>query len=163
MSEKTNRSTEDETYMRLAIDEAKKAEAMNEVPIGAVIVYEGEVIATGYNKRESEQKSLRHAELIAIERANEQVGSWRLEDCTMYVTLEPCPMCAGALVQSRLKRVVYGASDPKAGCVGTLMNLVTDKRFNHQVEWTSSVLEEECSHLLTNFFKQLRQRKTKDK
>lgn len=153
--------SEDEKYMYLAIAEAKKAEQIDEVPIGAIIVYEGEVIATGYNKRETSQQSLSHAELIAIERANEQVGSWRLEDCTLYVTLEPCPMCAGALVQSRMKRVVYGAKDPKAGCVGTLMNLVTEERFNHQVEWMSGVLEEECSQLLTIFFRQLRKKKNK--
>lgn len=151
----------DEAYMRLAIVEAKKAEAIDEVPIGAVIVYEDEVIATGFNKRETEQASLRHAELIAIEAANERIGSWRLENCTLYVTLEPCPMCAGALVQSRMERIVYGASDPKAGCVGTLMNLVTDKRFNHRVDWTSGVLEAECAALLTNFFRQLRNKKAK--
>src|SRR5690625_4754285 len=150
---------EDEKFMRLAINEAKKAAEMNEVPIGAVIVYDNKVISTGFNVRESSQSTLSHAELIAIERANEVIGSWRLEDCTIYVTLEPCPMCAGALVQSRMKRVVYGASDPKAGCVGTLMNLVTDERFNHQVEWTKGVLEEPCRLLLTDFFKQLRQRK----
>lgn len=149
----------DEQYMQLAITEAKKAEKEGEVPIGAIIVYKGDVIARGFNQRESTQKSLRHAELVAIERANEYIGSWRLENCTLYVTLEPCPMCAGALVQSRLKRVVYGASDPKAGCVGTLMNLVTEERFNHQVAWTGGVLEEACSNLLTNFFKQLRKRK----
>lgn len=151
--------SEDEKYMYLAIAEAKKAEQIDEVPIGAIIVYEGEVIATGYNKRETSQQSLSHAELIAIERANEQVGSWRLEDCTLYVTLEPCPMCAGALVQSRMKRVVYGAKDPKAGCVGTLMNLVTEERFNHQVEWMSGVLEVECADLLTSFFRRLRNKK----
>lgn len=152
--------TDDEKYMRLAIAEAKKAAQKDEVPIGAVIVHEQEVIATGHNKRESSQRSLSHAELIAIERANERVGSWRLEDCTLYVTLEPCPMCAGALVQSRIKRVVYGAKDPKAGCVGTLMDLVSDERFNHQVEWTSGVLEAPCRNLLTNFFQTLRQRKS---
>ncbi len=151
--------TEDEKFMKLAIEEAKQAEAIGEVPIGAVIVHKGKVIATGHNKRETTERTLSHAELIAIERANEVIGSWRLEDCTIYVTLEPCPMCAGALVQSRMKRVVYGASDPKAGCVGTLMNLVTDERFNHQVEWTKGVLEEPCRLLLTDFFKQLRQRK----
>src|SRR5699024_1279046 len=151
--------TTDEAYMRLAIAEAEKAEAIDEVPIGAVIVYEDEVIARGFNKRETEQISLGHAELIAIEAANEQLGSWRLEECTMYVTLEPCPMCAGALVQSRLERVVYGASDPKAGCVGSLMNLVEDSRFNHQVEWTSGGLEGECADLLTSFFRRLRNKK----
>lgn len=151
--------TDDEKFMRLAIAEAKKAEAIGEVPIGAVIVQHDEVISTGHNKRESTQSTLSHAELIAIEKANERLNSWRLEDCTIYVTLEPCPMCAGALVQSRMKRVVYGAKDYKAGCVGTLMNLVIEERFNHQVEWTSSVLEEECASLLTNFFKQLREKK----
>lgn len=152
--------TEDEKFMHLAIVEAKKAEAMGEVPIGAVIVYNGEVIGTGHNRRESTQTTLSHAELIAIDEANKQLNSWRLEDCTIYVTLEPCPMCAGALVQSRMKRVVYGAKDYKAGCVGTLMNLVTEERFNHQIEWTSGVLEEECSSLLTDFFKRLRKKKS---
>lgn len=151
--------TEDEKFMRLAIEEAKKAEKKGEVPIGAVIVKDGEVVSTGHNERETTQKTLRHAELVAIEKANEKLNSWRLEDCTMYVTLEPCPMCAGALVQARMKRVVYGAKDPKAGCVGTLMNLVTEERFNHQLEWTGSVLEEECGMMLTNFFKKLREKK----
>jgi len=151
--------TEDEKFMRLAIEEAKKAEKKGEVPIGAVIIKDGEVVSTGHNERETTQKTLRHAELIAIEKANEKLNSWRLEDCTMYVTLEPCPMCAGALVQARMKRVVYGAKDPKAGCVGTLMNLVTEERFNHQLKWTGSVLEEECGMMLTNFFKKLREKK----
>lgn len=151
--------TEDEKFMRLAIEEAKKAEKKGEVPIGAVIVKDGEVVSTGHNERETTQKTLRHAELIAIEKANEKLNSWRLEDCTMYVTLEPCPMCAGALVQARMKRVVYGAKDPKAGCVGTLINLVTEERFNHQLKWTGSVLEEECGMMLTNFFKKLREKK----
>lgn len=151
--------TEDEKFMRLAIEEAKKAEKKGEVPIGAVIVMDGEVVSTGHNERETTQKTLRHAELIAIEKANEKLNSWRLEDCTMYVTLEPCPMCAGALVQARMKRVVYGAKDPKAGCVGTLINLVTEERFNHQLKWTGSVLEEECGMMLTNFFKKLREKK----
>src|SRR5690625_4621676 len=133
----------DEYYLELAIHEAKKAEAIGEVPIGAVIVYEDKVIATGYNLRETSQTTLSHAELIAIQQANQEIGSWRLEDCTLYATLEPCPMCAGAIVQSRVKRVVYGASDPKAGCAGTLMNLLQDERFNHQVELTSGVLRSE--------------------
>lgn len=149
----------DELFMNKAIDEAKKAEVMNEVPIGAVIVYHDKVIATGANVRETSQKTLSHAELIAIERANEHIGSWRLEDCTLYVTLEPCPMCAGAIIQSRIKRVVYGAPDPKAGCAGTLMNLLENKRFNHQVEVTSGLMEDVCGQLLTDFFKQLRKRK----
>lgn len=149
----------DEKFMQAAISEAKKAGQVNEVPIGAVIVYEGEVIATGFNIREATQTTLSHAELLAIQEANEKIGSWRLEDCSLYVTLEPCPMCAGAIVQSRIKRVVFGASDPKAGCAGTLMNLLDDERFNHQVELKSGVLEAECKALLTNFFKELRRKK----
>lgn|SRR5699024_4123627 len=153
--------TEDERYMLLALEAAKQAEAIGEVPIGAVIVYEDEVIATGYNKREKLQTTLSHAEIFAMQEANEKIGSWRLENCTMYVTLEPCMMCAGAIVQSRIKRVVYGASDPKGGCAGTLMNLLEDERFNHQVEVTSGVLEDECKSILQAFFKQLRHKQKK--
>lgn len=149
----------DKRYMELAIQEAKKAEAIGEVPIGAIIVYENEVIAKGYNKRETSQSSLSHAELEAIRIANQMLNSWRLEGCTMYVTLEPCPMCAGALIQSRIDRVVFGAFDPKAGCGGTLMNLLDDERFNHQVELASGILQEKCSLLLKNFFQNIRQRK----
>jgi tRNA(adenine34) deaminase len=149
----------DDYYMQLAIQEAEKASAINEVPIGAIIVFQDDVIATGFNIRETAQETLSHAELIAIREANKKIGSWRLEDCTLYVTLEPCPMCAGAIVQSRIKRVVYGASDPKAGCAGTLMNLLDEKQFNHQVEVTRGVLEDQCSSLLMNFFKKLRMRK----
>ncbi|MGY0694198.1 tRNA adenosine(34) deaminase TadA [Virgibacillus sp. FSP13] len=149
----------DETYMREAIDQAVNAGGVGEVPIGAVIVHNGEIIATGFNVRETSQQTLSHAELIAIEEANKKIGSWRLEDCTLYVTLEPCPMCAGAIIQSRIARVVFGASDPKAGCVGTLMNLLDDDRFNHQAEVTSGVLEKECGQLLTDFFRKLRERK----
>lgn len=151
----------DEKFMYAAIAEAKKAEKLNEVPIGAVIVHNDQIIATGHNIRESTQTTLSHAELLAIEKANEVIGSWRLDECTLYVTLEPCQMCAGAIVQSRIKRVVFGAFDPKAGCAGTLMNLLTDERFNHQAELTSGVLEEECRELLTNFFRKLRERKKK--
>lgn len=151
--------TDDEKYMHLAILEAKKAREMDEVPIGAIIVHQDELIAAGYNIRETTQSALSHAELIAIKEANEKLGSWRLEDCTLYVTLEPCPMCAGAIVQSRIERVVYGARDPKAGCAGTLMNLLNDNRFNHQTEVTKGVLETECSSLLTDFFRDLRKRK----
>jgi tRNA(adenine34) deaminase len=150
---------DDEKYMHEAINQALLAKDAGEVPIGAVIVYKGEVIATGYNVRETSQSTLSHAELMAIERANREIGSWRLEDCTLYVTLEPCPMCAGAIVQSRIARVVFGASDPKAGCAGTLMNLLDDERFNHQVEVTAGVLEGECGQLLTEFFRELRSRK----
>ncbi|UJL48125.1 tRNA adenosine(34) deaminase TadA [Virgibacillus sp. NKC19-16] len=145
--------------MQAAMEEAEKAREINEVPIGAVIVHEGEIIASGYNVRETSQETLSHAELIAIKKANRKIGSWRLEDCTLYVTLEPCPMCAGAIVQSRIKRVVYGAPDPKAGCGGTLMNLLNEKRFNHQVEVTRGVLETECGELLTAFFRELRRKK----
>ncbi|RDW15274.1 tRNA-specific adenosine deaminase [Oceanobacillus arenosus] len=149
----------DEKFMRAAIEEAMKAEKIDEVPIGAVIVYQDEIVASGYNIRETSQTTLSHAELIAIQEANQKMGSWRLEDCTLYVTLEPCPMCAGAIVQSRIKRVVFGAPDPKAGCAGTLMNLLDESRFNHQVELTSGILTEECAMLLTNFFRELRKRK----
>ncbi|MGM8215741.1 tRNA adenosine(34) deaminase TadA [Bacillaceae bacterium W0354] len=146
----------DEYFMREAIQEAKKAELINEVPIGAVIVYEEEIIARGHNRRETTQASEAHAEMIAIKQANEKIGSWRLENCTLYVTLEPCPMCAGAIVQSRIPNVVYGASDPKAGCAGTLMNLLSEPRFNHQAAVKKGVLQEECALLLKQFFKKIR-------
>ncbi len=145
-------------FMQEAIKEAKKAEAINEVPIGCVIVYQDEIIARGYNQRETLQYSDAHAEMMAIREANNKVGSWRLEDCTLYVTLEPCPMCAGAIVQSRIKKVVYGASDPKAGCAGTLMNLLDEPRFNHQVIVEKGVLQEECSYLLKQFFRKIREK-----
>lgn len=145
--------------MREAIKEAKLAEENNEVPIGAVIVYEGEIIARGRNVREETEQVLSHAELLAIEQANKHLGSWRLEGCTLYVTLEPCQMCAGTIVQARIDRVVYGASDPKAGCAGTLMNLLQDERFNHQCDVTRGVLAEECGSLLSNFFKKIRKKK----
>ncbi|WP_101841814.1 tRNA adenosine(34) deaminase TadA [Halobacillus sp. Marseille-P3879] len=151
----------DEYYMGLAIDQARLAEEIGEVPIGAVIVHNGEVAAAGYNKRETSQLASSHAEFIAIEEANQKIGSWRLEDCTLYVTLEPCPMCAGAIVQSRIPRVVYGASDPKAGCAGTLMNLLQEERFNHQAEVTAGVLGEQCGQMLTLFFKELRAKRKK--
>lgn len=146
----------DDQFMREAVKEAKRAEGRNEVPIGAVIVHDGEIIARGYNVRETAQTTMSHAELIAMERANEVIGSWRLEDCTLYVTLEPCPMCAGAIVQSRMRRVVFGAFDHKAGACGTLLNLLDDDRLNHQVEWTSGILQAECSQLLSDFFRKLR-------
>lgn len=145
--------------MYAAIAEANKARVLDEVPIGAVIVHQNQIIAAGHNVRETSQLALSHAELIAIQAANKKVKNWRLEDCTLYVTLEPCQMCAGALVQSRIKRVVFGAFDPKAGCAGTLMNLLDDPRFNHQVELTSGVLEKECSELLKAFFRDLRKRR----
>lgn len=153
----------DESYMKVAIEEAVKAEGLDEVPIGAIIVHNGEIIGRGHNTREVSQQTLSHAELYAIEQANEVIGSWRLEDCTLYATLEPCPMCAGAILQSRIPRVVYGAKDPKAGCCGTLLNLLGDCRFNHESEVVSGVLEEECSALLTDFFRKLRARKKAEK
>lgn len=151
--------TTDENYMKFALEEAAKAERIGEVPIGAVIVKNGEVIARAHNLRETAQQPTAHAEHIAIERAAEAVGSWRLEDCTLYVTLEPCVMCSGAIVMSRIPRVVYGAADPKGGCSGSLMDLLQEPRFNHRAEVVSGVLEEECSQLLKNFFKQLRDKK----
>ncbi|CAH0324683.1 MULTISPECIES: tRNA adenosine(34) deaminase TadA [Priestia] len=149
----------DEKYMRLAIDEALKAKDKLEVPIGAVIVQNDEVVASAYNLRETEQRSVAHAELLAIDDACKKLGTWRLEDATLYVTLEPCPMCAGAIVLSRVKRVVFGAYDPKGGCAGTLLNLLEFEKFNHQAQVVGGVLEEECGSLLTTFFRELRQRK----
>ena len=139
-------------FMQLAIEEAKKAEAIQEVPIGAVIVLDGEVISVAHNLRETEQRSIAHAELLAIDEACKKLGTWRLEDATLYVTLEPCPMCAGGIVLSRIKRVVYGASDPKGGCAGTLMNLLTDERFNHQCEVVPGVLRRGMWYVVNDFF-----------
>jgi tRNA(adenine34) deaminase len=149
----------DQFFMKLAIEEAKKAKEIGEVPIGAVIVINGEVVSTAFNLRERDQRSIAHAEILAIDEACKALGTWRLEDATLYVTLEPCPMCAGAIVLSRVKRVVYGASDPKGGCAGTLMNLLQEERFNHQVDITNGVEEETCSKLLSDFFRSLRERK----
>lgn len=154
---------QDEFFMRLAIEEAKKAEEKKEVPIGAVIVKEGKVLASAHNLRETEQRAVAHAELLAIDEACKKTGYWRLNDCTLYVTLEPCAMCSGAIVLSRIDRVVYGASDPKGGCAGTLMNLLDEERFNHQANVVKGVLEEECSALLSNFFRNLREEKKKAK
>lgn len=153
----------DEFFMSLAIEEAKKAERLGEVPIGAVIVKNNEVIASGHNLRETTQNAVTHAELLAIEKACEAAGSWRLEGTTLYVTLEPCPMCSGAILLSRVERVVYGAVDPKAGCAGTLMNLLDDDRFNHRCEVVPGVLAEECGVILTQFFRNLRQKKKEQK
>jgi len=152
---------EDEQFMEIAIAEAEKAAAIGEVPIGALIVKDGEVIARGYNLRETTQQPMAHAECLAIEAASRKLVTWRLEGCTLYVTLEPCPMCSGAIIQSRIEKVVYGASDPKAGCAGTLMNLVQDERFNHQAEVVPGVLKEKCGGMLSEFFRGLRQKKRK--
>ena len=149
---------EEEKYMKMAIEEAKKAEQQTEVPIGAVLVWENNVIASGYNLRETSQLATSHAELLVIEEANRSLGSWRLAECSLYVTLEPCPMCAGAILQARIPQVVFGAYDPKAGCAGTLMNLLNDQRFNHRAEVTGGVLEKECSLLLTDFFRKIRKK-----
>jgi len=155
----TSVQTLDEYYMKEAIKEAKRAEELDEVPIGAVIVMNGEIVTRAHNLRETEQNAVAHAELIAIDQACKETGTWRLEESTLYVTLEPCPMCAGAIILSRVKRVVYGAADPKGGCAGTLMNLLEDDRFNHQSEVTSGVLERECGQLLSDFFRKIRERK----
>jgi tRNA(adenine34) deaminase len=153
----------DQYYMNLAIEEAKKAREIGEVPIGAVIVIDRKVISTAFNLREKDQRSIAHAEILAIDEACKVIGTWRLDEATLYVTLEPCPMCAGAIVLSRVKRVVYGASDPKGGCAGTLMNLLQEQRFNHQVDITKGIEEEVCSLLLSDFFRELRERKKKNK
>ncbi|GGE47391.1 tRNA-specific adenosine deaminase [Pullulanibacillus camelliae] len=147
-----------EDFMKLALEEADKAEQLMEVPIGAVIIKDGEVIAQAHNLRETSQQPLAHAECLAIERASKALGTWRLSGCTLYVTLEPCPMCAGAILQSRIDTLIYGASDPKAGCAGTLMNLLADPRFNHQTEVIPGILKEECGSKLTRFFRRLRQK-----
>lgn len=154
---------EDEFFMNEAIIEAKKAEEIEEVPIGAVIVLEGEIISRAHNLRESEQNAVAHAELLAIEHACKKLGTWRLEDAVLYVTLEPCPMCSGAIILSRIKKVVYGARDPKGGCAGTLMNLLQDERFNHQCQVVDGVLENDCGDLLSNFFRKVRMKKKQRK
>lgn len=152
-----------EKYMRAAIREAKKAYALEEVPIGCVIVREEKIIARGYNRRNTDKNTLSHAELIAIRKASKKCGDWRLEDCTMYVTLEPCQMCAGAIVQSRMKKVVIGAKNPKAGCAGSVLNLLQMAEFNHQAELEYGLLEEECAAMLSTFFQELREKKRKEK
>lgn len=151
--------TSDESFMKQAVKQAKKAYDKLETPIGCVIVYEDKVIARGYNKRNMKKNTLAHAEILAINKASKVLGDWRLEDCTMYVTLEPCPMCAGAIVQARIPRVVIGSMNPKAGCAGSVLNLLQQDGLNHQVEITKGVLAEECSGLMTNFFRELRKKK----
>jgi|UniRef100_UPI00406CEAAE tRNA(adenine34) deaminase len=147
-----------EHWMRQAIAEAQKAEALGEVPIGAVIVRNNEIIGRGYNLRETTLDSTAHAEMVAIREASGVIGAWRLLDCSLYVTLEPCPMCAGAIVQSRVPRVIFGTADPKAGCAGTLMNLLQEPRFNHRTEVIPDILQPECSTMLTQFFRRLRKK-----
>lgn len=147
----------DEKYMRQAIKQAIKARNNQDVPIGCVIVYDGKIIARGYNRRNADKTTLAHAEILAIRKASKYIGDWRLEDCTMYVTLEPCQMCAGAIVQARIPRVVIGCMNPKAGCAGSIINLLDMKEFNHQVEVKRGVLGDECSAMLKDFFAWLRE------
>ena len=151
----------DEKYMKEAIRQAKKAYAIGEVPIGSVIVYEDKIIGRGYNRRTTDKNTLAHAELIAIRKASKKMGDWRLEGCTMYVTLEPCQMCSGAIVQSRMSRVVVGCMNPKAGCSGSILYLLQMEEFNHQVELETGVLGEACSQMMKTFFKELRESKKK--
>ncbi len=149
----------DETFMREALRQAKKAYGKMETPIGCVIVWEGKIIARGYNKRNEKKNTLAHAEISAIHKASKVLGDWRLEGCTMYVTLEPCPMCAGAIVQARIPKVVIGSMNPKAGCAGSVVNLLQMEGFNHRVEVEQGILEEECSQMMSGFFRELRLRK----
>lgn len=153
----------DEKYMKEAIRQAKKAYAIGEVPIGCVIVYEDKIVGRGYNRRTVDKNTLAHAELIAIKKASKKLGDWRLEGCTMYVTLEPCQMCSGAIVQSRMTRVVVGCMNPKAGCAGSVLNLLQMEEFNHQAELTTGVLGDECSQMMKAFFKELRASKISKK
>lgn len=155
--------TSDESFMKQAVKQAKKAYDKLETPIGCVIVHEDKIIARGYNKRNMKKNTLAHAEILAINKASKVLGDWRLEDCTMYVTLEPCPMCAGAIVQARVDRVVIGSMNAKAGCAGSVLNVLQEKRFNHQVEMTKDVLHDECSSMLSGFFRELRERRKKEK
>ncbi len=148
----------DTTFMRAAIKQAQKAYEKNEVPIGCVIVHDGKIIARGYNRRNTDKSTLAHAEITAIRKAAKKLGDWRLEDCTLYVTLEPCPMCAGAIVQARITECVIGCMNPKAGCAGSVTNLLEMDGFNHKVTVRRGILEEECSSMLKTFFRELRVR-----
>lgn len=150
--------TEQEKFMKEAIRQARKAYALGEVPIGCVIVCEGKIIGRGYNRRNTDKNTLAHAEITAIRKASKKAGDWRLEGCTLYVTLEPCQMCAGAIVQARIDEVVMACMNPKAGCGGSILNILEMPEFNHQVKVTRGILKEECSHMLTSFFKELRVR-----
>jgi len=149
----------DDKYMKEALKQAWKAYKLEEVPIGCVIVHEEKIIARAYNKRNMKKNPLAHAEILAINKAAKVLGDWRLEECTMYITLEPCQMCAGAIVQARIPKVVIGSMNPKAGCAGSILNLLDVAKFNHQVEIVKGVLEEECTKMLQDFFKELRERK----
>lgn len=151
--------TEDEKFMKAAMREAKKAWKLEEVPIGCVIVYEGKIIARGYNRRNTDKNTLSHAELNAIRKASKRLGDWRLEGCTIYITLEPCQMCSGAIVQARMTRAVIGSMNAKAGCAGSVLNILEMPEFNHQVNVTRGILQEECSQMLSDFFRELRRKK----
>ena len=151
--------TEQEKFMKEAIRQARKAYLLEEVPIGCVIVHDGKIIARGYNRRNTDKNTLSHAELIAIRKAAKKLGDWRLEECTMYVTLEPCQMCAGAMMQARLTEAVIGCMNPKAGCAGSVLNILEMDGFNHKVQVTRGVLEEECSQMMSQFFRELREKK----
>lgn len=150
--------TTQEKYMKAALQQAKKAYALGEVPIGCVIVYQDKIIGRGYNRRNTDKNTLAHAEITAINKASRKIGDWRLEECTLYVTLEPCQMCAGAIIQARITEVVIGSMNPKAGCGGSILNILEMKEFNHQAVVTRGILETECSQMLTTFFKELRLR-----
>ena len=152
-----------EKYMKEALKQAKKAYALGEVPIGCVIVHEGKIIGRGYNRRNTDKNTLAHAEITAINKASKVIGDWRLEECTLYVTLEPCQMCAGAIVQARIPEVVMGCMNPKAGCAGSILNILEMPQFNHQVKVTRGILEAECSQMLKTFFEELRIRNKQEK
>lgn len=152
-----------EKYMKEALRQAKKAYDLGEVPIGCVIVYEGKIIGRGYNRRNTDKNTLAHAEITAINKASKKIGDWRLEGCTLYVTLEPCQMCAGAIVQARIPEVVMGCMSAKAGCAGSILNILENPSFNHQVSVTRGVLEKECSEMLKKFFVELRERNKLEK
>ncbi len=152
-----------EKYMKAAIKQAQKAYALGEVPIGCVITYEGKIIGRGYNRRNTDKNTLSHAEITAINKASKKIGDWRLEGCTLYVTLEPCQMCAGAIIQARITEVVIGSMNPKAGCGGSILNILEMPQFNHQAKVTRGILQDECSRILTTFFKELRIRNKLEK
>lgn len=150
-------------YMKEALKQAKKAYELGEVPIGCVIVYQDKIIGRGYNRRNTDKNTLAHAEITAINKASKKIGDWRLEDCTLYVTLEPCQMCSGAIIQSRISTVVMGCMNPKAGCGGSILNILEMEEFNHQAEVIRGIMETECSEILQRFFKELRIRNKAEK
>jgi len=154
----TNGNGEDRHYMELALEEAAKGLIQDEVPVGALVVYQGEIIGRGYNRREELQDPTSHAEVLALREASSRLRSWRLDDCTLYVTLEPCIMCMGAIIQARIPRLVFGCHDPKGGAVESLYRLCDDPRLNHSVDVTSGILKEQCATILSGFFLSLRQK-----